>query len=437
MPSPLEQTLSKARNFRSFLDEPRQIANQREMDRIGLKRAKIGLAGAEMGMDMSKMDILLKNEEVQSKLAQVRESKWFPELLRYEAAETPEQREMVFQEIGRKMQISGEDMTEYQKLAQMPPEMRDGMIRLTIAAAERSGKIKREKPEKFTAPKTRTVYDKTSGENILQSFNQQTGQWEAESGIGPERESESHSPTAPSAVREHQYFKNLSPEEQKVFMSIKRAAPSAKAAEFGGKRGVLMADGTFIPISSAAEEIDVEAEKAAATTRAKEETKADVERTNAAPERAEKARQLIVGIDNVIDRAVEAQGLVGYKTTGFGGLLSVIPMSDARELSTLLTTIQANLGFDRLQKMREASPTGGALGQVSERELDFLQSSVQNLDNKVEPSVLKKRLQEIVQSYGRWKDAIIDARGSELEQSGEYTDEQILEILRKEFPSAG
>ena len=50
---------------------------------------------------------------------------------------------------------------------------------------------------------------------------------------------------------------------------------------------------------------------------------------------------------------------------------------DAQALSQ---TIRSNVGFDRLQQMREASPTGGALGQVSDRELSTLQAVLGSLE---------------------------------------------------------
>ena len=52
----------------------------------------------------------------------------------------------------------------------------------------------------------------------------------------------------------------------------------------------------------------------------------------------------------------------------------MVPGTEAQATAAKLDTIKANIGFDKLQKMRDASPTGGALGQVSERELGFLQS---------------------------------------------------------------
>lgn len=63
-------------------------------------------------------------------------------------------------------------------------------------------------------------------------------------------------------------------------------------------------------------------------------------------------------------------------TTGFAGnLLSFVAGTPAHDLSKTLVSIQSNLGFETLQQMRDNSPTGGALGQVTEREIELLQST--------------------------------------------------------------
>ena len=68
-------------------------------------------------------------------------------------------------------------------------------------------------------------------------------------------------------------------------------------------------------------------------------------------------------------------------TTGMvGSFLSSVPGTAARDIRGLLDTIRANVGFDKLQQMRAASPTGGALGQVSERENLLLQATLGNLE---------------------------------------------------------
>ncbi len=67
-------------------------------------------------------------------------------------------------------------------------------------------------------------------------------------------------------------------------------------------------------------------------------------------------------------------------TTGFGGTLTAaIPGTPAFDLRRDVETLLANAGFDRLQEMRDNSPTGGALGSVTERELGLLQSAAQSL----------------------------------------------------------
>lgn len=67
-------------------------------------------------------------------------------------------------------------------------------------------------------------------------------------------------------------------------------------------------------------------------------------------------------------------------SVGFGsGLARNIEGSNATNLYELTQTIRGNIGFDRLQQMRDSSPTGGALGQVTEQELATLQAVLGSL----------------------------------------------------------
>jgi hypothetical protein len=45
-------------------------------------------------------------------------------------------------------------------------------------------------------------------------------------------------------------------------------------------------------------------------------------------------------------------------------------------LNNTISTIQANISFDTLQALGDSSPTGGALGQVSEVEIKLLMDSL-------------------------------------------------------------
>lgn len=82
---------------------------------------------------------------------------------------------------------------------------------------------------------------------------------------------------------------------------------------------------------------------------------------------------------------------IGWTTTGLPGqILGNVGGSGAIDLKSQIDTVRANLAFDRLQAMRDASPTGGALGSITERELTLLQSTLANLD----PAQSQKQLAE-------------------------------------------
>lgn len=94
-----------------------------------------------------------------------------------------------------------------------------------------------------------------------------------------------------------------------------------------------------------------------------------------------------------IDRALNS--ISGW-STGAGAALKDLPIvggiTPAGQMESLLSTIQANVGFDKLQAMREASPTGGALGSVTEKELAFLQSVFGSLRQDTSPENVRYNL---------------------------------------------
>lgn len=111
----------------------------------------------------------------------------------------------------------------------------------------------------------------------------------------------------------------------------------------------------------------------------------------------------ISSAENVRTTIGEAKDLVGMNTAGVGSWASKLPATDARDLSAKLETIKGNLGFDRLQQMRDQSPTGGALGAVAVQELTALQSTVASLDQGQSPSQLRAALGKIDKHYENWQ----------------------------------
>lgn len=114
-------------------------------------------------------------------------------------------------------------------------------------------------------------------------------------------------------------------------------------------------------------------------------------------------------------------GLVGdARATGIGRLTG----SGAYDLRRTIDTIKSNIGFQELQAMREASPTGGALGQVAVKELDFLQSTLGNIDAGQSEEQLDNNLKKIKTHYNNWKNAV---SGKLPNQSPSGIDQQALE----------
>lgn len=97
------------------------------------------------------------------------------------------------------------------------------------------------------------------------------------------------------------------------------------------------------------------------------------------------------GTSDVLNEAIE---MVSPFSAGVGSLSSIIPATPARNLTAKLNTIKADSAFGALQKMRDNSKTGGALGQVSERELSLLESAQAPLDQAQSPNQLIEALQD-------------------------------------------
>lgn len=127
--------------------------------------------------------------------------------------------------------------------------------------------------------------------------------------------------------------------------------------------------------------------------------------------------------DIVLDKIGEALGQVNGWTAGIGQqLLGGVGGTGQFDLAATLETIGANIAFDALQAMRDSSPTGGALGQVTERELALLKATAGNIDPRQSPTQLRANLQELQTLYlntihgeGNWT---VDADGRVIVGSG-------------------
>lgn len=102
-----------------------------------------------------------------------------------------------------------------------------------------------------------------------------------------------------------------------------------------------------------------------------------------------------------VNRAVDLINKDPALTTGFvGSLLKNVGGLSANNVSSLIDTIKANSAFDQLQAMRQASPTGGALGAVSDTENRMLQSAIGSLEQSQTPDQLVYNLRRVQRIYG-------------------------------------
>lgn len=129
------------------------------------------------------------------------------------------------------------------------------------------------------------------------------------------------------------------------------------------------------------------------------------------PKDTARAQGAIQKADTVIGKVDEALNQVGFSSTGLTGTaLGMIPGTKAFDLDKTIDTIKANLGFSELQAMREASPTGGALGQVAIQELAMLQSTVASLEKGQSEPNLRRALEQVKKHFQNWKNAVQQAQ---------------------------
>jgi len=196
----------------------------------------------------------------------------------------------------------------------------------------------------------------------------------------------------PSNVREWQYFNKLGPEDQQRYMNMKRAE---KYLDIGtGFVRPNPAQPGAAPQHVIQKDI-VGKEAQEAIGKAQGEGVSNWGKAAAAYQQFENKTTLL---NETIDRAV---GRISPWTTGVGGaVFRNMPATEARALQGDLDTIKANLGFKELETMRLNSPTGAALGAVSDVENKLLQSTQASIDQLMRGENLSQNLGVIKRNLG-------------------------------------
>ena len=217
---------------------------------------------------------------------------------------------------------------------------------------------------------------------------------------------------SPAAVREFEFYQSLNPEQQRQFLMVKRATQNLNLGDRIVTLNPRTPGGTPLGRRNIGVSPDAQPElrkqQATATEtgtavgQAKAKTvpgsKAQVGETQRLAALQAKAEGINADRENMIgfiDRALDFLDNTDIPVTGFASTLAAIPGTPAYQFAQLIAPIRAFIGFDRLQQMREESPTGGALGQVAVQELRDLQATKGSLAEGQREEQLKETLNDI------------------------------------------
>lgn len=119
----------------------------------------------------------------------------------------------------------------------------------------------------------------------------------------------------------------------------------------------------------------------------------------------EKVRQVTEVAGNVVSNIDSILPKIDSLTAGpVGGVAQHVPGTPGYNVGAILKGVKANLGVQQLQSMRDASKTGASgFGQLSEKELDVVTSTVANLDQAQDPEQLKAGLAKVRDHFNAWK----------------------------------
>lgn len=145
------------------------------------------------------------------------------------------------------------------------------------------------------------------------------------------------------------------------------------------------------------------AERKAKTAETAEDTAKKATARKAAPLQDYQAvESAMYGLNRLEALAAEIRDAPGlWRAAGpIAGKLGTVTQQSAN-IEAKLKTLKAKVGFRVLQEMRDNSKTGGALGNVSEKEIDFLQNALESLDLTQSPEALRQSMDGIIEYADR------------------------------------
>ena len=196
----------------------------------------------------------------------------------------------------------------------------------------------------------------------------------------------------PSNIQEWQYYNKLSPEERNEYLRVKRAD---KYLDTGG--------GFVVTNPARPTETSPIVDK---TLNPKDQAAAEAAKL----QQDYRIKSIIDTSTMLKDQATELMNHPGLDNIT-GWLFGRIPTvtQKGRNAQEILDTIMNKTFVNTLQNMREASKTGGAVGNVSDREGERLENAFVALGQSQDTATYKTRLQEMIDA--------IDLANARLEQA--------------------
>lgn len=154
--------------------------------------------------------------------------------------------------------------------------------------------------------------------------------------------------------------------------------PDGQAATEASTGGVDLS--SITPGESAALRIAIDKEDAGTIAKIMKSVEA---RSKQSEQKAIASNIVSTDIRRIVDVVQQTPDIAGFSaTTGFlgGQVLNRLGGTPAKNVSRLLDTVRANVGFERLNQMRASSPTGAGLGNVTEREMQLLSNVLGSLE---------------------------------------------------------
>ena len=108
-------------------------------------------------------------------------------------------------------------------------------------------------------------------------------------------------------------------------------------------------------------------------------------------------------VEQDIDRAIKLAG--GLTTTGIPETItSKIPATPAYDLREVVMGVKANIGFDKLQSMRDASPTEALLDRFRSRKTSYCSLSSAFWGTGAEPGADRVQLAAFEKDHPQYRD---------------------------------